>query len=126
MRTGNRGFTLLEIMIALAVFAIAAAALVKNASLGIRQTALLQDKTLAYWIAENEVAQLRTNIRFDEDFPAVTSSRSEAIMANRYFDVETKVENTENPDVHRIDVVVFRKGEPEDAVARLSSFVGRY
>ena len=113
-------------MIALAIFAAAAAALVKNAGLSVRQTSLLTDKTYAYWVAENELAQRRTNLRSDEDYPAAGSTRTEAVMVQRFFEVLTTIESTENPDVRRIDVIVFRKGEPNDEIARLSGFVGRY
>jgi general secretion pathway protein I len=53
MRTrSTAGFTLIEIMIALAVFAVVSAALVRNAAVAVRQTGILEDRTLGIWVAE--------------------------------------------------------------------------
>ena len=61
-----RGFTLLEILIALAIFAVTASALISSMTRQVSQASLLQDKTIAYWIAENELARLRLP-QLDED-----------------------------------------------------------
>ncbi|MCB1693896.1 MAG: type II secretion system minor pseudopilin GspI [Pseudomonadales bacterium] len=125
MRTSGRGFTLIEVMVALAIFAVASAALVRNATLSIRQTAQLRDRTTASWIAENEFAYLRKNAREDADYPPTRTQRKAVTMAGDGFDVETRVETTENSDVRRVTVSVYRPGE-DSPIADLVGFVGRF
>ncbi len=55
----HRGFTLLEVLVALAVLAIAMAALIKTGGENTRSAAYLRDKTLAQWVAMNVIAEQR-------------------------------------------------------------------
>ena len=54
-----RGFTLVEVMVALAIVAIALPALLMALYQQIDDTAYLRDKTLAYMVAENKLAEIR-------------------------------------------------------------------
>ena len=54
------GFTLLEIVITVAIFAVASTALIRNASNSVIQTLSIQDRTIGYWLAENELEELRS------------------------------------------------------------------
>jgi general secretion pathway protein I len=125
-RKNASGFTLLEIMIAVAVFAIVSAALVKNAALTVRQTRLIEEKTIAYWIAENQLTQIRAARRTADSFPGVGSDRLSVNMADRDWDVVVETTSTENEDVRRVEVSVYPEGDPDRAVASLTGFVGRY
>ena len=70
----KRGFTLLELMIALAVLAIVSMAVFDGGSDRIAQLRGMEQRTLARWIAENEVAKARLQRRFD-----VVKQRAEAL-----------------------------------------------
>ena len=126
MKRASGGFTLLEIMIAVAVFATVSAALVKNAALTVRQTGLIRDKTVAYWIAENELAALRARPRAAGDFPRTGTSRAGVTMARKDWEVVTSIDSTRNEDVRRIDITVYRDENLEDPLATLSGFIGRH
>lgn len=54
----KRAFTLLEVMVALAIFAIAALATMHVASVSLTNTTLLQEKMVAGWVADNQLALL--------------------------------------------------------------------
>ncbi len=54
----KRGFTLLEVMIALAIFALAATAVLQIASGALSNQQILEEKTVAGWVAENQTALL--------------------------------------------------------------------
>ncbi|MGL5728054.1 MAG: type II secretion system minor pseudopilin GspI, partial [Plesiomonas sp.] len=54
----KRGFTLLEVLVALAVFAVAALAVMQAASGHVRSLSLLEEKLFAGWVAENQQALL--------------------------------------------------------------------
>ncbi|TAH46063.1 MAG: type II secretion system protein GspI [Betaproteobacteria bacterium] len=59
MKPGARGFSLLENLVALSVVAIALAAAARAASQAVDTSAALGQRTLARWVAENRVAELR-------------------------------------------------------------------
>lgn len=122
----SSGFTLLEIMIALAVFAIVAAALVKNAALTVTQTRTIEEKSIAYWVAENQLAQLRAKPRSAENFPQTGSNKSTASMAGRDWTVTINVDSTDNKDIHRVKVSVALPSAPDRQVASLVGFFGRH
>lgn len=126
MRRGSRGFTLIEIMIAVAVFAAASAALIKSAALTVRQTGMIRDKTVAYWIAENRLAVYQSAQRDAASFPRTGSDRSPVTMAGTDWNVLTDIESTENENVRRIEVSVYRDDNLDNPVATLVGFIGRF
>ncbi len=101
-RHGERGFTLLEIMVALAVVAVALSAAVKLSSQSINNMQRLMEKTLAHWVAQNVLAEKR----LQRGFPVVGSSRGEMEMGVRQWVWEAEVFDTEDADVRRIEVEV--------------------
>lgn len=54
----KRGFALLEVMLALAIFALAATAVLQIASGALSNQHVLEEKTVAGWVAENQTALL--------------------------------------------------------------------
>ena len=54
----KRGFTLLEVMLALAIFALVAMAVLQIASGALSNQQILEEKTVAGWVAENQTALL--------------------------------------------------------------------
>ena len=54
-----RGFTLLEVLVALAVIAIALASIIKAVGTGAANASYLRDKTFAHWVAANRLAQMQ-------------------------------------------------------------------
>ncbi|MFT7686681.1 MAG: general secretion pathway protein I [Candidatus Azotimanducaceae bacterium] len=119
-----KGFTLLEIMIALAIFAVASASLIKNATQTIRQTNIIQDRTIAYWIAENELNQLRAVPK--GEFPNPGSDQNSLTMADREWEVVLDIEATENVDVRRITVNVYLPNDTDHSIVSLTGFIGKY
>lgn len=55
MMKSSRGFTLIEVMIALAIFAVAMSALMSAMSANTRNLTNLQNRTLAHWLASNHL-----------------------------------------------------------------------
>jgi len=113
-------------MIALAIFAIVSAALIKNAALTVNQTRIIQDKTIGSWIAENQMAQLRAQPKSADSFPGVGSNTSTVNMGDRDWEVTVDIASTDNKDVRRVTVSVAREDSPDHSVIDLTGFVGRY
>ena len=120
------GFTLLEVMIALAVLSIVSAALVKNAAQSVQQAAVIEERVYATWVAENELNARRVEIRSDATFPGVGTQRAGVSLAGRDWDVVIATDSTENENVRRGTVQVFNATDNTEPVVELDGFVGRY
>lgn len=116
----TRGFTLLEVLVALAVLAVALSALIKSGSDNAANAAHLQDKTLAHWVAMNKVAELQ----LEREWPATGKRRGSAEMADREWRWETEVKTTPDKDVRRLEVRIRQRNE-ESVLAELVAFLPR-
>jgi general secretion pathway protein I len=120
-----RGFTLLEVLVAVAVFAIAAMGLLNAQGSQIHTDQYLSDKTLAHWVALNHLADLRLK----KAFPDAGESRSTTTMAGRDWLVITKVQTTPSTSVRLLVVSVGEKpadfGGNATPVTQVTGFIAR-
>lgn len=122
----SRGFTLVEIMIALAIFAVVSSALIKNVGMAAKQAGILQERTMAYWVAENHLNRMRLDAHgIEPEFPGIGTNRQTVTMADRQWNLQVDVESTENELVRRIEIDVMAEGN-ERSLATLTGFIGRY
>ncbi|MGF1548290.1 MAG: type II secretion system minor pseudopilin GspI [Thiotrichales bacterium] len=116
----QRGFSLLEVILALAVLALALAAIIQTTSSMTRNTAYLQDKTFAHWVAQNRLAELRLGGAWPEPGSTEGSER----LADRPWRWEITVSNTPEPELRRVDVRVRGENDPaETSIALLTGFL---
>ncbi len=125
-RYRSRGFTLIEIMIALAIFAIVSAALVRSASMTVHQSALVKDRTLAWWIAENRLNEMRSMPRDPDNYPSLGRKTSSVRMAQRDWELEVDIRSTENENMRRIEISVFSENDLDVPLVSLYGFLGKY
>ena len=116
----RRGFTLIEVLIALAVLAVAMGALITGMARYADNAGYLQEKTVALWVAHNRLAE----IDLLPAWPAVGKSDGEVQMAGVKWRWFAAVLETPDPDVRRVDIRVQAEGREYDS-ATLSSFVSR-
>ncbi|MBL0291819.1 MAG: type II secretion system minor pseudopilin GspI [Betaproteobacteria bacterium] len=119
-RRAGGGFTLIEILVALAVIAVALAAGMRALAQSTNSATLLKQRTLALWIAQNQlaVAQLATN------GPALGARAGEAVQAGNRFVWRETVSGTPNAAFRKIEVTVADPGQPDYALAQLVGYVG--
>ena len=115
-----KGFTLLEVLVALAVLAIAMAALIKVSGSNASNAAYLKEKTFAHWVAVNKANELR----LADTWPSVGTSKGTVFMAEQEWRWQVKVSNTPDKNVRRLDIQVNREGA-EGSAANISAFTGR-
>ena len=121
----QQGFTLLEVMIALAILAVASAGLLTASSGYLRQSSQLEQRVIANWAAQNKMNELR----LAGVPPGIGESRSETALAGRHFILKTQTFATESPFLVRVELQVFSHEEGDDisvksfALARLTSFM---
>lgn len=129
-RLGQRagGFTLLELLIALAILAIVSVAVFRQGGDTARQIGVLEQKTLARWVAENEIAKLRLEYRLSDEPLRPRSSRDKVSYGDRYWEVVEEISITDHPWMHRVEVSVYAlvEGREVGPVDALVGFVGRY
>ncbi len=119
-RPGSRGFTLLEMLVAVTVLAIALAAIISNGARYANNAAGLRDKTLALWVARNRLAE----IDLAPVCPTEGNSNEDVKMGGIEWTWRTKVTITQDPMLRRIDIRVEKKGERNPAAyATLTAFV---
>ncbi|WP_019530144.1 type II secretion system minor pseudopilin GspI [Dasania marina] len=121
MRLNKRGFTLLEVLVALAIFAISALAISRQIGNGHIQQQQLAYKTSAMLIAENEVAVLMLN----EQWPALGRDEKRLQWAGLDWQLKREVTATSEPWLRQITVSVGLLDTPGDLV-NLVSYRGRY
>ena len=113
------GFTLLEVLIALTVIAVAMGALIKSGSQHAETISYLRDRTVAHWVAMNRVAE----IQLGETWPGVGESNGRVEMAGREWQWRARVEETFDEDVRRLEVEVAAGDDRSDNASALTRAV---
>lgn len=122
-RLRSSGFTLIEILVALAVVAVALAAGSQATSALTRAASRQSDQWLAQLCAENELIRLR----LARQLPSVGDSTSECPQAGQVLQVRLSVLPTPNPNFRRVDALVQSKVDGvEVRLLSLSTIMGRY
>jgi general secretion pathway protein I len=119
-KRGARGFTLIEVLVALAIVAIALAAGTQATSALTRNSQRQSDTLLAGLCAENELVRAR----LARQMPAIGDNRLACVQAGLTFGVIVSTMQTLNPNFRRIDVKVFDAAETP--ILQVSTMVGRY
>lgn len=96
------GFTLIEILVALAIIAVALTAVVAETGQHLSGAIHMRDRTFAHWVAMNRVAEEH----IAGTWPAIGASNGTALMANREWYWTMKVSETPDNSMRRIDVEV--------------------
>lgn len=117
MRRDENGFTLLEVVVALAVFSLGALALLNVVGESSRSQASNEDRFLALVVAENRLVDAMAHSRP----PPPGEVRGLETSLGRAFDWRMTTAPTSDPRILRIDAVVRLEGG-EHILASLSTF----
>lgn len=101
-RVQVRGFTLLEVLVALAITAIALGAGLRATGVLTDNAARLQQVVLAQWCADNQL----TELRLSKAFPGVGDSDFSCEQLGRTFRGRLQSRATPNPNFRRVDALV--------------------
>ena len=85
----HKGFTLIEVMVALAIFAISVTALTGSFQSNINNAARLKDKTMATWVAQNKLVELKAAYNLNKSVPSTAKRVDKVKFAERDWLVET-------------------------------------
>ncbi|MHC8364826.1 type II secretion system minor pseudopilin GspI [Pseudomonas sp. ZT5P21] len=116
-RTRMRGFTLLEIMVALAVFSTLAAAVLSASQYVLKQTGAVEERLFATWLADNHLNELRLQ-------PGLTLGQQQHVvhMDRRDWLLRQHINASTDPRLLRVDVDVSLSGR-EHTLHRASGWI---
>jgi general secretion pathway protein I len=117
----KNGFTLVEVLVALAVLTIALSAVMRALSQSIDTSAGLRDRTVAMWVAQNRLA----THQIERDFPALDTTEGDAEMAGHVWRWREEVKPAPGePDMRQIYIEVRTDTGPQ-TLARLVGFLAK-
>jgi len=116
-----QGFTLLEVLIALAVLALAMGAVIKAASDYTSNQSYLRDRTLAMWVARNVLVEYQVK----GEWLSVGERKGTREMGNQEWRWLARISQTEEAELRRLDVEVYPldSDDDENPVSVLSGFL---
>lgn len=115
-----RGFTLIEVLIALAIVAMALPALVTRVQSVSDNTGYIEEKSYAYWVAQNKLEELMIDYRLKRVFPK--TKRHDVIeFAGQEWYWEAESDTTAMEQMYRLEVHVGR--DEDNILATLAGFV---
>ena len=117
----SMAFTLIEVMVALVILTIAAGAIIENTTASNRNTQYLRDRTLAQWVAYNEIALYRAKRIWGN----TSNRKGRTNMAGREWIWSMQILATDDPSLRRLVVSVSLADQPENVISTIDGFSGK-
>jgi len=116
----HQGFTLIEVMVALMIVAVAVGSLISASASFTSNTAHLRDRTFARWVAANRLAEMRAL----REWPDLGKSEGEVEMARQTWHWRVMTEEVQDAALRQIEIQVRLKSDAQSSLFTLTSFVG--
>jgi general secretion pathway protein I len=118
-RGSRAGFTLVEVLVALAIIAVALIAALRVAGLGANSAVDLRARLFAGWVAENRLAEHRAR----GDWLPTGIQNGTQRQGGMEFSWREEVITTPNPAFRRVDIFVFLAPAESRSLAHIAGFV---
>ena len=115
----RRGFTLVEVLVALAVLAIALAAILRAMGQAIDATATLRERNIALWVAQNRLVEHQMR----RDWPAADTKDGDAEIGGVKWYWREQVSTTPESRIRRIEITVRRIADSQNTQAKLVGYL---
>jgi len=120
-RPHTRGFTLLEVLVAVAILSIVLLASARNSANLLNNAAILEERTVAHFVALNKAAELRLGLLRTTD----RALEGEEKMGGRRWHWQITLEETSDANLLKASISVRLAAEPPGRPATVTLFVGR-
>lgn len=117
----HTGFTLIEVMVALTIIAISLGALLSTSGSQANNAAYLKQKTIAHWVAVNEL----TLLSIEKKFPSLGEDKGSTSMANHdwYWIRKTEKVGNDNKNIRSVTFTVFADKNYQQNLTTLKGYV---
>ena len=105
----HSGFTLLEVMVALFIVAIAMGGAIKVMGNAAQNTSRLTNKTFAQWVALNQMADLKIK----KAWPKLGETKGKQEMAGQKWVWQQETKKTADKNIKRIELSVWNSKETD-------------
>ena len=117
----QKGLTLLEVMVALAIFAITGSAILKAVGENLNATGQIEAVTLANWVANNQLVQ----VQLKQLWPIPNNQRGSVEMAERTWFWTQTVTNTNDDDLKQVTIRVGLDAQYQDSVTSVTTYFAK-
>ena len=111
MKAQHQGFSLLEVIVALAIVAVSLGAVIHAVGVSANHEASMGEKTFARWVAMNQVAKAQ----IEHAWPSIGDTKGDEDMGGGKWVWKQKTLSTADKNVRRIEVSVWREGHEKDS-----------
>ncbi len=118
---GYRGFTLLEILVALAMLSLVCLSMAASSGRAVDNAGYLKERTLATWVAMNKAAE----IQLAKKWIPTSTADGESEMAGRKWQWKVTGYETPDEDIRRGIIEVRKETDDEEPLSSLTIFLGR-
>ncbi len=115
------GFTLIEVMVALTIIAISLGALLSSSGTQANSVTYLKQKTLAHWVAANELTQLR----IAKAFPNPGDKKGVTTMSNNDWYWIRTTKKTEDEDARQVTFTLYTDKDRTKNITSLTGYATR-
>lgn len=115
------GMTLLEVLVALFIFALTGTAIMKAASDHLNGVGQIEEITFATWVANNRLTQLHIG----KTWPIKNNEQGQQEMAGRKWYWQQRVNKTSDSDMVQVEVTVGLDERYEGSVTSASTFIAK-
>ncbi|WP_105166942.1 type II secretion system minor pseudopilin GspI [Pseudoalteromonas sp. T1lg23B] len=116
----STGFTLLEVMVAMSICAMAGIAAMQATGEHITHISTLEEQTYASWVAENRLVEMRAG---GSDWKGKNGLKGEEELAERVWYWQQKVTATADPSFVKVNIEIFSDEELKHSVYDLTTFM---
>ncbi len=117
------GFTLIEVMVALTIIAIALASLIKASGNHTHSAGILKNKTLAHYVAINEIVRLKLQPKWPD--LGKTHKSSEMAGVEWFWTLEVEKVSDENAPMRGVKVTVYLDDDRKQNITSVQGFVAK-
>ena len=116
-----QGFTLLEVLVALTIISLSLGALISTSGSHAGSAGYLKQKTIAHWVAMNEITQLQV----EKAWPGKGDTKGSTQMAGAEWYWTRTVKETEDENALQVEFKIYLDEERESSLTRLIGYLSR-
>ena len=116
-----RGFTLIEVMLSMAIFSIAGVALLATATTNFTNLSLLEERMMANWVASNQLVEAKLTAQW----PPKNNNKGEVELAGQNWYWLQKVVKTTDEDMRAIYLEVRKNEKNAKPILSLMTYVSK-